>query len=411
MNDGAQPPSPERSWERAISTWPAPPTPRSRWSRRRQIILLLAALLVLVPLVTAGWYAWKIANAIDDVQDVAVVDLPERSEPLDGRGDQQPRVDTPQASPASNPTADVDDPSSFDIARGIISTGTGVNAKSPQDVWPGEQYVTILVLGVDTRADGGDQNADVIILARLNLKDRTMHSVSIPRDLLVEIPGHGEGKINGAYNIGVNDEPDSRVAGVAMMRDTLEYNFGIPIDDYVMIDFNGFEKVIDSVGGIDITVPEAIHDTEYPTEDYGTTTLDIPAGHQHMDGDTALAYARTRHGDSDDARRDRQILVIQALFEKGQRIGSLTKIVNLILAVGDTVQTSFHFNEQLALASMALNMDERQIDMTSVNQPMIQPGTADDGAWVYVGDLQEISAFIESSLDGSAAADEVSAGS
>jgi LCP family protein required for cell wall assembly len=411
MNDGAQPPSPERSWERAISTWPAPPRPPSRWSLRRKILLLLAALLVFVPLLTAGWYAWKIASAIDDVQDVAVVDLPERSEPLDGRGDQQLQAGTPQASPGSDPTARVNDPSSFDIARGIISTGTGVNAKSPRDVWPEEKYVTILVLGVDTRADGGDQNADVIILARLNLKDRTMHSVSLPRDLLVEIPGHGEGKINGAYNIGVKEDPDSRIAGVAMMRDTIEHNFGIPIDDYVMIDFKGFEKVIDSVGGIDITVPEAIHDTEYPTEDYGTTTLDIPSGHQHMDGETALAYARTRHGDSDDARRDRQILVIEALFEKGQRIGSLTKIVNLILAVGDTVQTSFHFDEQLALASMALNMSERQIDMTSVNQPMIQPGTAADGSWVYVGDLQEISAFIESTLGGSSAAEEASAGS
>jgi LCP family protein required for cell wall assembly len=414
MNDGAQPPSPERSWERAISTWPTPSRPerRSRWSQRRKVFLLLAALLVLIPLVSAGWYAWRIANAIDDVQYVAVVDLPERSEPLDGRGDQQPASGTPQVSTASDPTAAANDPSSFDIARGIISTGTGVNAKSPQDVWPRKDAITILVLGVDTRADGGDQNADVIILARLNLVDRTMHSVSIPRDLLVDIPGHGEGKINGAYNIGVTEHPDSRVAGVAKMRDTIEYNFGIPIDDYVMIDFNGFEKVIDSVGGIDITVPEAIHDTEYPTEDYGITTLDIPAGHQHMDGETALAYARTRHGDNDDARRDRQIMVIEALFEKGQRIGSLTKIVNLILAVGDTVQTSFHFDEQLALASMALNMDERQIDMTSVNQPMIQPGTAADGAWVYVGDLQEISAFIEGTLEGdSAGADDGSAGS
>lgn len=413
MNDGAQPPSPERSWERAISTWPTPPRtqPRSRWSRRK-IALLLAAVLIVVPLLAAGWYAWRIASAIDDVQDVAVVDLPERSEPLNGRGDQQPASGTPQASPASAPTAAINDPSSFDIARGIISTGTGVNAKSPQDVWPGEDAVTILVLGVDTRADGGDQNADVIIIARLDLTERTMRSVSIPRDLLVEIPGHGEGKINGAYNIGVREDPESRIAGVALMRDTIEYNFGIPIDAYVMIDFKGFEKVIDSVGGIDITVPEAIYDTEYPTEDYGTTTLSIPAGRQQMDGETALAYARTRHGNSDDARRDRQILVIEALFQKGQRIGSLTKIADLIIALGGAVQTSFRFNEQLALASMALKMDQRQIDMTSVGQPLVEPGTGPDGAWVYVGDLQEISAFIERSLAGeSAGADEASAGS
>ena len=411
MHESAQPPSPERSWERAISTWPAPRPPRPTVHRRRRVILVLAGLVLLVPLLAAGWYAWKIANAIDDVQDVAVVDLPESDIAIDGgRGDQRPQgVATPADDPISTAP---NDPSSFDIARGIFSTGTGVNAKSPLEVWPEQDALNILVLGVDTRADGGDQNADVIIIARLNLAKRTMNSVSIPRDLLVEIPGHGQGKINGAYNIGVTEDPDSRVAGVAKVRDTVEYNFGIPIDDYVMIDFQGFEKVIDSVGGIDITVPEAIYDPEYPTEDYGTTTLNIPAGRQHMDGETALAYARTRYGDNDDARRERQILVIEALFQRGQRIGSLTRIADLIVAVGSTVQTSFYFNEQLALASMALKMGEDQIKMTSISQPLIEPGTAADGAWIYVGDPQEISAFIEHSLAGeSDDADDSSAGS
>jgi LCP family protein required for cell wall assembly len=402
MNNGAQPTMPERK------SYPAAPAQtqtirthhRTAWSRRRKIVVALAALLLLTPLLVAGWYTWKIASAIDDVQNVAVVDLPERSQPVDGTtGDQQPLAGTPEASPSAQ-ASDPNDPSSFDVARGLIGTGTGVNPKSPGEVWHEKQYLNILVLGVDTRADGGDQNADVIILARLDLKARTLHSVSIPRDLLVEIPGHGPGKINGAYNIGVTEQPNSQIAGVAKVRDTVEYNFGFLVDDYVMIDFKGFEKVVDSIGGIDITVPEAIHDTEYPTEDYGTTTLDIAAGPQHMDGETALAYARTRHGDSDDARRDRQILVIQSLFNEGKQIGSITRIADLIVALGGAAKTSFHFDEQLALASIALNMEESQIDMTSLSQPMIHPGTADDGAWVYIGDLQEISAFIEATLAG-----------
>jgi LCP family protein required for cell wall assembly len=408
MNNGAQPTMPER---KQIPAAPAP-TARSRgrmsWSRRRKTALL-GAVFLLIPLLTAGWYTWKIASAIDDVQDVAVVDLPERSQPVDtSSGDQQPPTGTPQA--LASPTAQKqrssarssNDPSSFDVARGIFSAGTGVNEKSPGEIWPSKQYLNILVLGVDTRADGGDQNADVIIIARLDLAKRTMHSVSLPRDLLVEIPGHGEGKINSAYNIGVKEHPDSRVAGVAMMRDTIEHNFGTPIDEYVMIDFEGFEEVVDSVGGIDITVPEAIHDTEYPTEDYGTTTLTIPAGRQHMDGETALAYARTRHGDSDDARRDRQILVIQSLFNQGKQIGSLTRIADLIVALGDAALTSFHFDEQLGLAAIALDMDQSQIEMQSLQQPLIAPGESADGAWVYVGDLEEISAFIETTLSGDA---------
>jgi LCP family protein required for cell wall assembly len=409
MNNGAQPTMPEGKRLPAASAKTTHSRHRAHWSQRRRIVGGTVVALFVVPLIVAGWYTWKITSAIDDVQDVAVVDLPQRSQPVNGSsGDQQPVAGTPEEQASASPTALSDptstgshnDPSSFDVARGIFSTGTGVNQKSPEEIWPGKAVLNILVLGVDTRADGGDQNADVIIIARLDLEHQTMHSVSIPRDLLVEIPGHGEGKINGAYNLGVQEDSDSRVGGVGLMRDTIEHNFGIPIDEYVMIDFEGFEEVVDSVGGIDITVPEAINDTEYPTEDYGITTFTVPAGRQHMDGETALAYARTRHGDSDDARRDRQILVIQALFNKGKQIGSLTRIADLIVALGDTALTSFHFDEQLGLAAMALDMSQSQIDMQSLNPPLIEPGETAEGAWVYVGDLDAISAFIETSLSG-----------
>ncbi len=80
-----------------------------------------------------------------------------------------------------------------------------------------------------------------------------------------------------------------------------------------MIGLQGVRDVVDAVGGIDITVPQAIHDDTYPTDDYGYQVVDIPAGRQHMDGDTALKYARTRHQDSDFARAGRQQQVIVAV--------------------------------------------------------------------------------------------------
>lgn len=257
-----------------------------------------------------------------------------------------------------------------------------------------------MVLGVDARGDGGDQNADVIILARLDLERNTLRSISIPRDLEVDIPGYGPGKINGAYGLGVEQDPDNRVAGIAMMRDTIEYNFGVYIDDYVMIDFDGFKEVVDAVGGIEITVPEAIVDEAYPTEDYGTRTFTVEAGRQHMDGETALAYARTRHQDNDDKRRERQMLVIEALLHKGQELGSVTKVADLITALSGAALTSFQFDEQLALASMALRFDTSNVKMANLAQPMIQPGTAADGAWIYTGNMTEISAYVESVLSG-----------
>lgn len=373
---------------------------RSYWLQRRRIATVLALLIVCAPIVTAGWYAWNITSAIGDAQNVAVVDLPERIEPTsEETGSQQPETAVTPVSAVSREKPD-SDVSSLDVARGLISAGTGGENTSPSNVWPDKRYLNILVIGVDTRPDGGEQNADVIMIARLDLKTKRMNSVSLPRDLLVEIPSHGPGKINGAYGIGIEEDPENRVAGVAKVRDTIEHNFGIKIDDYVMIDFEGFKEVVDSVGGIDINVPTRIVDEAYPTENYGIRTLIVEAGPQHMDGEEALAYARTRNADSDDQRRQRQLLVIHALFDKGQQLGTITRVADIITAVSGAVQTSFHWDQQLALASLALDMEESQVSMKTIQQPLVQPGTSDTGAWVYVGDPVAISEFIESSLSG-----------
>lgn len=286
----------------------------------------------------------------------------------------------------------------MDIAQGVFGTGTGANAPSPNQLWPGKEAITILVVGIDRRPEGGDQNADTIILARLNLKTRELRTVSIPRDLYVNIPGVGMDKINSAYNHGVKDDPTSKVAGVAKLRDTIQQDFGIPIDDYILVDFNGFQKVVDALGGIDLNVPKAIYDPSYPTDNYGTKVVQFPAGVQHMNGQQALEYARTRHDDNDDARRGRQEQVLIALFEKGKQLGSLTHAKDLIVALGGTVQTSFHFNEQLALAHLGFELDQSQIAMTTVMPPMVEAGTAPNGAWIYTGDMNQISEFIAQGL-------------
>lgn len=380
-------------------TSPSPPrhSRRNHWRGRRKIAIGIVILILCIPLVGAGWYVHAITDAIGDAQEHAVVDLPTRQSSISG--DRQPDEDTSNRAPDQGRSGG---PSSFDVARGLISAGTGGQSTSPQHIWPNTHYLNVLVLGIDTRDDGGDQNADVIIIAQLDLQQKSLRSVSIPRDLLVDIPGVGPGKINGAYGAGIEAHPDDRAAGVAKMRDTIEHNFNIPINDYILIDFDGFKEVVDSVGGIDIDVPEKIVDDAYPTEDYGTRTLIIEAGPQHMDGETALAYARTRHADSDDERRERQMLVIRAIFDKGKRLGTVTKVADIISAAGGAVQTNFHWDEQLALASIALDMHNDDIDMRTLEQPLIQPGTTEDGAWVYIGDPDEIGSFIESSFAGGA---------
>ena len=387
---------------------------RRHWTRRKKIAAVLVMLMILAPFAAAGLYVWQITNAIESVQDSSVVDLPTGRMQLGGvsqRLDDQPG---PQASPQSaaddiQPTPTVgptkttssrSNPSSVGIARDLIGTGIRADVVNLEDAWPETDHINVMVLGVDTRLAEGDQNADVIMIARVDFTTNDVRVVSIPRDLQVEVPGHGLSKINGAYNIGVKQDPDNSVAGVMMMRDTIEYNFGVRIDEFVLVDFEGFEKVIDAVGGITVNVPNRIEDDAYPTEDFGTTTLVIEAGRQNMDGKTALAYARTRHQDSDDQRRERQMLVLRALLDKGQSLGSVTRISQLIIAAGDAVLTSIDWDEQLALVSMALKLDQREIVMENITEPMVTPGTSDTGAWIYVGDPAVIGAFIESVLAG-----------
>jgi LCP family protein required for cell wall assembly len=225
-----------------------------------------------------------------------------------------------------------------------------------------------------------------------------IRAVGLPRDLLVEIPGYGPGKINGAYDLGVRANPGDPVAGVALVRDTIEDNFGVAIDDYVLVDFAGFERVIDAVGGVDVTVPTLIRDDAYPTDDYGTEVVVFEPGPQHMDGEQALKYARTRNADSDDQRRERQFEILLALFDEGKDLGTLSQAADIIVALGGAVQTSFPLEAQISLARIGLEMDRADILLTGVGQPLVEEGWTADGAWVYVGDPIAIAAFVQEGL-------------
>lgn len=420
--------------------------------RRRALI----ASLIVVALVTAvaATYAWRIVSALNETQDSSIVALPTRSRDVaaiqttvtptpDEETTRAPSA-TPRptsaamavGSPASeasstpeafsgqtpdvvtNATPVTPDPTSvaaastertplatneelsrLDIAQIIVSASIPGDDPGRSSIWGGKSHINVLVLGVDRRPDGGDQNSDVIIIARVDLIEEKVAAVSLPRDLYVDVPDVYTGKINGAYNAGVAAAPDDRAAGVVMVRDTIEQLYGVYIDGYVTIDFDGFEEVIDAVGGIDITVPEAIVDEDYPTIDYGTERVEFKAGPQHMDGERALKYVRTRNTDNDDARRVRQIDVLLALFGQAKSIDSIRHGDEIIVALGDTVQTGFDLEQQLTLARVARNMDENDITLTTLEAPMITGGYTEEGAWVYYSDPVEVAAFIDETLN------------
>ena len=427
------------------------PAPR-RWGMRRRA--LVAALVVIaLTLAVSGVFAWRILSALLDSQGSAIVPLPTRSSDVvfvrstmtptsEGAASPDatptPRATfivvadatpeaaedpTAQSSPVGSvvpvsdatpvpqptavasttteqtPLATSDELSRLDIVQEIVSASMRNGDPGRSSVWQGKSAINILVLGVDRRPDGGDQNSDVIIIARVDLLESTVSAVSLPRDLLVDVPGVYTGKINGTYNAGVADDPDDKTAGIVMVRDTIEVLYGIPIDGYVLIDFDGFEEVVDAVGGIDVNVPAAIVDEDYPTIDYGTERVEFDAGPQRMNGDRALKYVRTRNTDSDDARRERQIDVLLALFDQARDIDSIRSGDEIIVALSDTVQTNLGLEQQLTLARIAREMNRTHITLTTLEAPLITGGYTEDGAWVYFSDPAAVAAFVNDTLD------------
>lgn len=386
---------------------------------------MLTALTVIA--IVGGVYGWHLLSAVMHLEQASVVPLPPsdiETTTSDGLiagaqssaglvGDSQPDFGVPPVDAGVNGDADmatdqasiaeplVDEPESLsrlEVAQQLVEAGIAGGDPGLSSVWEGRDSLLIMVLGVDRRADGGDQNADVIILARLDLVNKTLAGVSFPRDLLVDIPGAGEGKINGAYNAGVLADPDDPAAGVALMRDTLETMLGLHIDGYVLIDFSGFESIVDALGGIEVAVPYEIIDTEYPTEDYGVETIRFAAGEQHMDGDQALKYVRTRHADSDDARRQRQIDVIVAILQQGRSLSSIARADELIVSASEALQTSFELEEQLTLARVAMQMSPDQVSIVTLEEPLLTSGWTEDGSWVYTADPAAVLAFVQDAL-------------
>jgi LCP family protein required for cell wall assembly len=178
---------------------------------------------------------------------------------------------------------------------------------------------TFLVVGTDTRSpepttgtdapvgvDAGSQRSDVIMLASMAPDRNSAAVVSIPRDSWVEIPGRGRNKINAAYAFG----------GPSLLTATVELLTGVRVDHFAVIDFAGFQAMVDAVGGIDVRVANT-------TSDRGVTFVQ---GLNHLDGSDALVYVRQRHGlpngDLDRAHREQNAL--KALLSKARASGALT---------------------------------------------------------------------------------------
>jgi LCP family protein required for cell wall assembly len=271
-------------------------------------------------------------------------------------------VPTPPALAAPVALRDFDQsPPPFAAAGAADAPTTNVTDAPPPTPQPRSPVgrLTILLMGIDQRPDeaaaGGDPGrTDSMVLVSIDYDAHTASLVSIPRDGFVVIPEHGNERVNAAYTFG---EIDQRGGGPVLAKRTVAQVFGVPVDRYALVDIHSMEQVVDTLGGVWIDNPRRLVDTEYPTDDYRTITIDIPAGRQLMDGVTAVEYARTRHPDSDYGRQARQQQVLLALRDQILQLNVLPQLPRLLPQLLNLIRTDMSPAEIAQVANFGRGLD------------------------------------------------------
>jgi len=268
---------------------------------------------------------------------------------------------------------------------------------------PASGIVNILLLGKDERSDEAGQptRTDTMMVLRVDFDQHTAKLLALPRDVWVALPNLEaysitEGRINTAYFYGeLYDLPGG---GPKEAMDAVTLNFGIAIDHYAIVNFQGFVNSVDALGGIDIDVPKRIYDDNFPTDDYGTMTLIIEAGPQHMDGTTALRYARTRHQDSDTERIKRQQLVLLAIGDKAISVDAVSRLPELYTATAGTFETDLTLPQLISYGVTARQIDRSQITTYAIDQTYLAAWTTPGGAHVWIPQRASIGPVVEAFL-------------
>ncbi|EJR47142.1 LCP family protein [Bacillus paranthracis] len=216
-------------------------------------------------------------------------------------------------------------------------------------VKPITNNVSVLVMGVDESDVRGKEygeaiRTDALLLATFNKDSKTVKLLSIPRDTYTYIPiEKKKDKITHAHAFG--SAKNGKNGGPQASIDAVEKLMNVPVDYFVKFNFKSFIKIVDDLGGIEVDVP--VEFTEQDSND-NAEAIHLEKGVQKLNGEEALALARTRHIDSDAMRGQRQQLVIEAILKKLTSVGSVTKVGNIIDDINGQFVTNLTFDDMLS---------------------------------------------------------------
>jgi LCP family protein required for cell wall assembly len=234
----------------------------------------------------------------------------------------------------------------------------------------GPGRANILLIGIDARPNEGDLGrSDTMILTTFQPLRPYVGALSIPRDLWVKVPGYGENRINTAHFFA---EAAQAGSGPAAAMDVVRQNFGVNVDYYVRLHFNGFKDVVDALGGVDVTLPADMSG--------------YSAGAYHMDGTQALALVRDRETSDDFFRMDRGQIFIKAVLKKVLNPAAWPRLPEVLVATTRAVDTNVPLWQWPRLAFAVLRLGPSGIDTRIISRDMVKPFITSGGADVLAPD-------------------------
>lgn len=224
-----------------------------------------------------------------------------------------------------------------------------------------EGRINFMLLGNPGQEDyDGTRLTDTMMVASYDVENDSLNLFSVPRDLYVPVPTGGFAKANAVYEIGEDKNND----GAGAVRDMLEEILEIKIPYYMRIDFDGFTKVVDELGGVTVNVEKALSDPFYPGPNFGYQLVEFSQGTYTMDGATALKYARSRQTTSDFDRARRQQQIILALRDKAMDLELLTaptKAFEILDVLSDHFDTNLNRSEFERLMKLVVDFDSNNV--------------------------------------------------
>ncbi|MCF0147129.1 MAG: LCP family protein [Clostridium sp.] len=285
--------------------------------------------------------------------------------------------------------------------RVLIKPTTKANEEKKVNYEEVEGITNVLLIGTDGRTEDEAARADSIIIATLDNNNKKIKLTSIIRDTVVDIPEYGEDKINAAFFYGsseVNDDGKLRgfEGGADLLMDTIQENFNIHLDKYVIVNFWGFEEIIDEIGGIEADIKDYEIDevNKYIGESTGVNSPPITeTGVQTLNGQQALSYARIRYvGNGGFERGERQSKVLFQIATKLKEVNPL-KYISIADTLSKQVKTNMDIPEALNLAYTIYKLPSLDFEQLQIPQAELiaRDGYYKDRGWSLLIDLEQSS--------------------